>query len=132
MFDDPFRRKSAETIAAESDREQRLYDSLGPFSREAIRNSPRIIDIAKTISRFKRDRNDCDAEGIFHEIDFKSPAGDARFAEYVKKTVIGGVLGKPADSFVLTRHGRPLAHVDVQERHRARQAVRRQGDQGRG
>src|SRR5262245_46726333 len=46
-------------VTAESDRDQRLYDDLGPLARAAIRNNPRIVNVASVVLAF---RNQCDPE----------------------------------------------------------------------
>ena len=99
---DPVARRSTAQIAAESDREQRLYDTLGPKAREVIRNSPHHADfkIAYAIRRFRDTVYDCDNDGCVRHVDLLSPEGDARFAQYVK-SIIGDAIRKPYDKGLL-------------------------------
>lgn len=94
--------RKASQIAAESDREQRLYDTLGPKAREVIRNSPHSVDLKLwyAIQQFKLGRDDCDSSGFFIPWDPQSPEGDTKFSEYVKG-IISKQLSRPYERAML-------------------------------
>jgi hypothetical protein len=88
-------------IAEESDREMVRFDGLGPLAREAVRNSPRIIDIGNVVSQFKsrRDPAECTDDG-YPPLDLLDPKTDAKLAAKIDG-IVKSAMGKPIEEFIL-------------------------------
>lgn len=80
-------------IAQYSNQEMRLYDRLGPKAKIAIGNAHRIIDIARVLAEFQRQRGPIEIDGDFYPAPaFNSEAGDADFARWIEKVVRSDAL----------------------------------------
>lgn len=99
-------------VAADSNAEMEVYDRLGPKAREAIGNSPRIVDIRKALSDFTQQANRefsmaCGYERMPPTLNLADPVTDAKFAAYIDDK-IRAYTGKPiADYVVRRRRGKP-------------------------
>lgn len=101
--------KTAQQIAAESDREMKRYDDLGPLARAAVANAPRIIDIGKVVSDFKSRRDPSEWDDRFDgypPLDLKDAATDKRLADKID-SIVRNAMGKSiADCTLVARRQR--------------------------
>lgn len=92
-------------IGDESNREQMLYDRLGPLTRQVVRDSPRILNLAAVLREFANKRDPIEIDGDFYPApSIYQPAGDKELATYIED-IIRRTMGKPAWHFVM----RPIA-----------------------